>query len=87
MSQSEIVLFRTKQTLREEAAHLGLTGSAIVARHEVIEARAERAAARIVYLLAGGRYIEAQAQLELPDWSGLETGPAVEHVDAADVCE
>lgn len=87
MSQSEIVLFHTEQTLREEAAILGLCGPALVARHDFIEARAERGAAQIVQLLSQGKDAEAQAQMELPDWGGEEErGSAMSHFDTMYHC-
>ncbi|MGH2479838.1 MAG: hypothetical protein ACRDHW_09305 [Ktedonobacteraceae bacterium] len=71
MPASEIAHFREQQARQEEAAHLGLSGPAIVARHDFIEARAERGARRILQLLAQGRHEEAEAQMNLPNW-GIE---------------
>lgn len=70
---SEVARFREQQVRQEEAAHLGLSGPAIVSRHDFIEARVERGAARLLFLLAHGRYEEVEAQMNLPDW-GLEEG-------------
>ena len=74
MSHSEVAHFREQQAQLEEAAHLGLCGLAIVSRHDFIEARAERGAARILRLLAQSRYAEAEAQMNVPDWGEEEAG-------------
>ncbi|HEU5376587.1 MAG TPA: hypothetical protein VFV38_14210 [Ktedonobacteraceae bacterium] len=88
MTTSEIVRFRGQQTQQEEAAHSGLSGLAIVSRHDFIEARAERGAARILQLLAQGHHEEAERQMNLPDW-GLEEGEKqpMSHFDTASRCE
>lgn len=71
MNTSDVARFRKCQAAQETAACLGLTGPAIVSRHDFIEARAERGAMQILQLLAQGRYAEAETQMNLPDW-GLE---------------
>ena len=76
--RSKIRRFREEQAQREEAAHLALAGPAIVARHDFIEARATRGAARILQLLAQGRFAEAEAQMNIPGWE-----PAEAHEEAA----
>ena len=50
--KSEVARFREEQRLQEEAAQLGLTGLAIVARHEIITAKMEREAELILKNLA-----------------------------------
>lgn len=81
-NQSEVALFREQQAQQEMAARLGLSGPAIMARHDFIEARAELGAQRILHLLAQGRYAEAEVQINLPDW-GLagEEEWSTPHVD------
>lgn len=66
-NQSQIALFREQQAQQEKAAHAGLYSPAITARHDFIEARAERGARRILHLIAQGRYEEAEVHLNLPD--------------------
>ena len=51
-NKSEVARFREEQRLREEAAQRGLTGTAMVASHEIITAKMEREAARILKRLA-----------------------------------
>ncbi|HEY0756864.1 MAG TPA: hypothetical protein VGD98_23125 [Ktedonobacteraceae bacterium] len=70
--QSEIAHLREQQIQQEEAGRLGLSGLAVVSRHDFIEARAERGAARILELLAHGQYAEAEAQMNLPAWGAGE---------------
>jgi DNA-nicking Smr family endonuclease len=77
MAQSDVAQFREQQARQEEAARVGLSGPAVVSRHDFIEARAERGAERILQLLAQGRYAEAEAQMDLPGWGVDE---AEEHV-------
>ena len=72
MNQSDVTYFREHQALCEAAARLGLSGPAIVSRHDFIEARAARGAARILQLLVQGKYAEAERQMDLPDWGGEE---------------
>ncbi len=64
MTISEVARFKEQQAQQEEAARLGLSGPAIVARHDGIEARAER----ILHLLTHGRYEEAEQQMNLLAW-------------------
>ncbi len=80
MAHSDIAQFRERQAAEEVAAHLGLVGPAIVARHDFIEARAERGAARLLQLIAQGRHAEAEAQMNVPDW-GLEEEQGMSHFD------
>lgn len=66
--QSEVTRIRQLIEQEEITAHLGLTGPAIVANHELINARASRGAARILQLIEQGRYAEAHALMDMPDW-------------------
>lgn len=70
---SEITRFRERQAQEAAAARLGLSGPAIVSRHDFIEARAEQGAASILRMIAQGRFEEAAAKMDLPDW-GLGGG-------------
>jgi hypothetical protein len=65
---SEVARFREQQALQEQAAHLGLLGFAITARHDFIEARAQRGASRILQLIAEGKQAEALTLMNEPDW-------------------
>jgi len=68
---SEVARFREQQALEEQAARLGLSGYAITARHDFIEARAQRGAERILQLIAEGKEAEALTLMNEPHW-GLE---------------
>jgi hypothetical protein len=70
-NKSEVARFREQQALEEQAAHLGLSGFAITARHDFIEARAQRGAEHILRLLAEGKEAEALMLMNAPHW-GLE---------------
>jgi plasmid maintenance system killer protein len=70
-NSSEVAQFRQTQALQEEAAQQGLTGLAIVASHELITARMERGAVRILQLLQAGKQEEALALMSTETW-GLE---------------
>jgi len=59
MIKSEVVQFRSKQALHDEAAHLGLYGFAAVARHAFIETRMESYAGRLVELMRQGKVEQA----------------------------
>ncbi len=78
MSTSTISQFRQEQQALEDAALLGLQGFASgFSRHAFIEARMERAAGRILQLLADGKHEEAEALMETrtlgdPDLERLE---------------
>lgn len=87
MSASKIARFRERQASQEKAARLGLSGPAVVARHDFIEARATRGAARILYLLAQGRHEEAEAQINLPNWGVEEEGQTPACLSATDTRE
>ncbi len=68
---SEVAHFRQQQALLEEAAQRGLSGLAIVARHEIITARMMKGAARLLQLIDEGKHEEAQALMETETW-GIE---------------
>ena len=68
---SEVARFRQEQALRDEAAQRGLSGLAIVASHEIITARMERGAERILQPIKEGKHEEAQALMETETW-GVE---------------
>ena len=51
-NKSEVAQFREMQRLEEEAAQLGLTGPASVARHAIITAKMEREATLVLKKLA-----------------------------------
>ena len=73
MVLSEVAQFRQQQTSREEAALLGLRGLASgVSRHDFIEARMERGAERILWLLQEGKDEEAQYLMNTRAWGQQE---------------
>ena len=73
---SEVAHFRQQQALLEEAAQRGLSGLAIVARHEIITARMMRGAERILQLIDEGKHEEAQALMETETWGIKENEDA-----------
>ncbi len=68
---SDIARLRRRIALEEEAAQRGLTGLAIVASHEIITARMERGAERILQLIEEGKHTEAVALMNTETW-GVE---------------
>ena len=66
--KSEVARFRRQQALEEEAARLALSGLAITARHDFINARMQRGGERILQLIAEGRHEEAQALMNTDNW-------------------
>jgi hypothetical protein len=68
---SEIASLRQRIELEEAAAVWGLYGPAIVASHESITARMERAAEHILHLVEAGKHEEAFALMNMPAW-GVE---------------
>jgi hypothetical protein len=60
-NKSEIACLLQRIELKEEAAQRGLYGLAIVASHELITARMERGAERILQLITEGKHDEAVA--------------------------
>ncbi len=71
MPESEIARFKQEQALQEQAAQQGLNGLAMVASHQFITARMERATERLLHLIHEGRHEEAISLMETPTW-GLE---------------
>jgi hypothetical protein len=69
---SEIARFREQQALEEEAARLALSGFAITARHDFINARMQRGGERILQLIAQGKHEEAQALMNSDTWGAEE---------------
>jgi hypothetical protein len=68
--KSEIARFREQQVLEEEAARLALSGFALTARHDFINARMQRGGERILQLIEEGKHEEAQALLNSDNWGG-----------------
>jgi len=66
--RSEIAAFRERQALEEESARNGLYGLAITASHEMITARMQLGAERILALINEGKHEEAQALLNTEYW-------------------
>lgn len=73
MAKSEVATFRQEQTLQEQSAQQGLNGFAVVASHEMITARMDRAAERLLHLIQEGRHDEVMLLMSKPTW-GLEEG-------------
>lgn len=72
-NKSIIAAFRQQQALEYEAAQRGLYGLAIVASHELITARMERGATRILRLLEEGKHAEALALINTETWGEEES--------------
>lgn len=72
--QSEVARLRWSIEQEEGSARVGLSGAAMIARHEFINARAQQGATRILQLIEQGRHTEAQALMDLPDWGAAATG-------------
>lgn len=68
MAESEVAAFRKNQELQDEAARRGLYGLAMVASHEIITARMEIGAERILQLVQQGKQAEAIALMSSEDW-------------------
>jgi hypothetical protein len=81
MVESEVVRFRELQALQEQAAYLGLYGSAAVARHDSIIARMERGAERLLQLLQEGKHEEVALLMETTSWVLEEINGAGQHDD------
>jgi hypothetical protein len=83
MHQSSDTYLQTKQCIEQEheASTYGLSGPAMVARHEFIEARLTRGANRILKLIEQQRFSEAQLLMEQVSW-GKEEVPAPMNVYA-----
>ena len=65
---SEVAYFREQQALQEQAAQLGLTGSAKVADHATITARMQRGALHIARLIEEGKHDEALVLMNTAYW-------------------
>jgi hypothetical protein len=74
---SEIARFRRQHALEEEAARRGFSDFAAVASHRSINARMDRAGERILRCIDAGKFEEAQALMELPDWGDGQEMPDV----------
>jgi hypothetical protein len=70
-NKSEIACLFQRIELEEEAARRGLYGFAVVASHEIITARMERGAERILRLITEGKHDEAVALMNTESW-GIE---------------
>ena len=62
-NHSDVARLRHRIALEQESAQRGLSGLAIVARHEIITARMMRGAERILQLIDEGKHEEAQTML------------------------
>ncbi|HEU0001988.1 MAG TPA: hypothetical protein VFQ36_13895 [Ktedonobacteraceae bacterium] len=72
---SEVARFREQQALEEEAARLALSGYAISARHDFINARMQRGGERILQLIEQGKHEEAQVLMNSENWGVEEAVP------------
>ncbi len=70
-NKSEIACLLQRIELEEEAAQRGLYGFAVIASHEIITARMERGAERILRLITEGKHDEAVALMNTETW-GVE---------------
>jgi hypothetical protein len=66
---SEVAAFRERQALEEEAARFGMYGFASSASHQMITARMQLGAERILSLINEGKHEEAQALMNTEYWS------------------
>ncbi len=73
--KSEVARFREQQALEEEAARLALSGYAITARHDFINARMQRGGERILQLIEEGKHEEALVLMNSDHW-GIEGAAA-----------
>ena len=67
-NKSEIACLLQRIELEEEAARRGLYGFAVVASHEIITARMELGAERILRLITEGKHDEAVALMNTESW-------------------
>ncbi len=73
--RSEVAAFRERQALEEEAMRLGMYGFAMTASHQMITARMQLGAERILSLINEGKDEEAQALMNTEYWRAeAETG-------------
>jgi hypothetical protein len=70
-NKSEIACLLQRIELEEQSAQWGLYGLAIMASHELITARMERGAERILRLITEGKHDEAVALMSTESW-GVE---------------
>ncbi len=70
-NRSDVARLRRRIAMEEEAAQRGLYGLAIVASHELITARMELGAERILLLITEGKHDEAVALMNTETW-GVE---------------
>lgn len=74
--RSEVAAFRERQALEEEAVRLAMYGFAMTASHQMITARMQVGAERILSLINAGKDEEAQALMNTEYWSvAAETVP------------
>ena len=73
--KSEVARFREQQALEEEAARLALSGYAITARHDFINAQMQRGGERILQLIAQGKHEEALTLMNSDNWGGEVAAP------------
>ncbi len=67
---SEVAQFREEQALRDQSAHWGLYGPAVVANHASVTARMQQGAERILGLFREGKHEEAEALMSTDSWEG-----------------
>ena len=70
-NRSDVAHLRRRIAMEEEAAQRGLYGFAVVASHEIITARMELGAERILRLITEGKHDEAVALMNTETW-GVE---------------
>jgi hypothetical protein len=66
--RSEIAAFRERQALEEESMRLGMYGFAMTASHQLITARMQLGAERILCLINEGKHDEAQVLMNMDYW-------------------
>lgn len=71
-NKSEVARFREQQALEEESARQALSGYAITARHDFINARMQRGGERILQLIEQGKHEEAQILMNSDTWGEEE---------------
>ena len=67
--RSEVAAFRERQALEEEAMRLGMYGFAMTASHQMITARMQLGAERILCLINEGKHDEAEVLMNMDYWS------------------
>ena len=71
MATSQVAQFRASQSFQEQSSRMGQQGYALTTRHDVIVARAQQGADRILQLLEEGKQEQAHALWNTPTW-GIE---------------